>query len=145
VAVRGLVVLDTNVISELLRSAPDARVVAWVSALSPAAVCTTAVTLAEVRFGIACLPTGRRRSLLQAAASDVFATFANRVLPFDVIAAGHYADVVAERDHAGAPISGFDAQIAAVCRAHHATLATRNTRDFDRLALVLIDPWTTES
>lgn len=144
-AVRHIVVLDTNVISELMRSAPDARVVAWVSAVSPAAVCTTAVTLAEVRFGIARLPTGRRRSLLQAAADDVFATFADRVLAFDVIAAGHYADVVVERDRAGTPISGFDAQIAAVCRAHHAALATRNTGDFNGLALELIDPWIPDS
>ena len=136
--------LDTNVISELMRPAPDRDVVAWVSRLSPAAVCTTAVTLAEVRFGIARLPRGRRRVLLDVAANDVFATFADRVLPFDAVAAGQYADVVVERARAGVPISGFDAQIAAICIAHRAALATRNTSDFDGLGLDLIDPWITD-
>ena len=135
--------LDTNVISELMRPAPDRGVVAWVSRLSPATVCTTAVTLAEVRFGIARLPSGRRRALLDVAADDVFATFADRVLPFDAVAAGQYGDVVVERECAGAPISGFDAQIAAICIAHRAALATRNTSDFDGLGLDLIDPWIT--
>lgn len=104
---------------------------AWVSQLSPAAVCTTAVTLAEVRFGIARLPSGRRRVLLDVAADDVFVTFADRVLSFDAVAAGHYAHVVVERELTGVPISGFDAQIAAICTAHRAALATRNTSDFD--------------
>ncbi len=135
--------LDTNVISELMRPEPNSGVVAWVTRLSPAAVCTTAVSLAEVRFGIARLPSGRRRALLNAAADDVFVTFADQVLPFDAVAARQYADVVVERERAGAPISGFDAQIAAICRANRAALATRNTSDFDRLGLNLIDPWTT--
>lgn len=138
------VVLDTNVLSELMRPAPDARVVTWVSRQPPTAVCTTAVTLAEVRFGIARLPAGRRRTLLRHATDDVFAAFADRVLPFDAVAAGHYADVVVERAHAGAPISGFDAQIAAICRSHRSSLATRNVDDFDRLGLDLVDPWTAE-
>ena len=124
-----------------MRSAPDAGVVTWVSQLSPRTVSTTAVTLAEVRFGIARLPIGRRRTALNAAADDVFSTFADRVLPFDVVAARHYADVVVDRERAGAPISGFDAQIAAICRAHRAALATRDTRGFDHLALELVDPW----
>lgn len=84
----------------------------------------------------ACLPAGRRRALLGDAADDVFATFADRVLPFDAVAAGHYADVVVEREHAGAPMTGFDAQIAAICRVHRAGLATRNIDDFDRLGLI---------
>jgi predicted nucleic acid-binding protein len=137
------VVLDTNVISELMRPVPGTSVVAWVSQISPAAVYTTAVTLAEVRVGIARLPSSRRRALLEVAADEVFATFADRVLAFDALAAVHYADVVVEREHAGAPISGFDAQIAAICRLHHAALATRNTSDFGRLGLILIDPWLT--
>lgn len=139
------IVLDTNVISDLMRRAPDERVENWVSRLSPAAVCTTSVTLAEVRVGIARLPSGRRRALLADAANDVFATFADRVLPFDAVAASRYADIVVEREHAGAPISGFDAQIAAICRTHRAALATRNTDDFDQLGLDLIDPWTTRT
>ena len=86
------VVLDTSVISELMRPVPGPSVVAWVRQVSTAAVFTTAVTLAEVRFGIACLPGSRRKALLKVAADEVFATFADRVLPFDALAAGHYAD-----------------------------------------------------
>jgi toxin FitB len=136
-----VIVLDTNVVSELMRTAPAADVVAWVHRQPAAQVCTTAVTLAEVRYGIARLPAGRRRDLLRAAADDVFGAFADQVLAFDAVAATHYADVVVEREHSGSPISGFDAQIAAVCRAHRATLATRNTDDFDRLGIDLVDPW----
>ena len=137
----GAVVLDTNVISELMRAAPDVRVQDWARKVPPDRVFTTSVTLAEVRFGIARLPAGRRRALLDTAADDVFGTFADRVLPFDVVAANAYADLVAERERAGEPIAGFDAQIAAICRVHRAALVTRNTRDFARLGLDLIDPW----
>ncbi len=136
-----VVVLDTNVISELMRAAPDVRVQEWVRQVPPDAVHTTSVTLAEVRFGIARLPAGRRRSLLDAAADDVFGAFAERVLPFDVSAANVYADIVVGREQAGAPIAGFDAQIAAICTVHRAALATRNTSDFARLSLELVDPW----
>lgn len=138
------VILDSNVVSELMRPTPDARVVTWVTGQSPVAVCTTSVTLAEVRYGIARLPTGRRRTLLGEAADDVFTSFAERVLAFDEVAAGHYADVVVEREVAGAPIGGFDAQIAAICRVHRAALVTRNTTDFDLLGLDVINPWNAE-
>lgn len=137
----GAVVLDTNVISELMRAEPDSRIEGWVREARPDLVYTTSVTLAEVRFGIARLPTGRRRTLLAAAADDVFDAFADRVLPFDAAAAGHYADIVVEREHAGVPIAGFDAQIAAICRSHRVALVTRNTDDFEQLGLDLIDPW----
>lgn len=137
----GAVVLDTNVISELMRATPDARVRDWVREVLPDLIFTTSVTLAEVRFGIARLAAGRRRALLGAAADDVFGTFADRVLPFDAAAANAYADIVVERERIGEPIAGFDAQIAAICRIHRAALATRNTSDFARLGLDLIDPW----
>jgi predicted nucleic acid-binding protein len=137
-----MIVLDTNVVSELMRAAPAARVVAWVHEQPAAEMCTTSVTLAEIRYGIARLPAGRRRDHLRATADDVFSAFAGQVLAFDATAATHYADIVVEREHCGSPISGFDAQIAAVCRAHRASLATRNTDDFGRLGLDLIDPWT---
>jgi len=137
----GAIILDTNVISELMRAAPDVHVGSWVREVPPAMVHTTSVTLAEVRFGIARLPVGRRRALLGDAADDVFDIFADRILPFDAAAANQYANVVVEREHAGAPITGFDAQIAAICRSHGAALATRNTEVFSRLGLDLIDPW----
>lgn len=140
---RGSVILDTNVVSELMRAAPDKHVEGWVRRVPPAVVYTTSVTLAEVRFGIARLPAGRRRDLLADAAEDIFGAFEDRVLPFDAAAANQYADVVVERERAGAPIAGFDAQIAAICRSRRAVLATRNTADFSRLGLDLIDPWLT--
>lgn len=124
-----------------MRAAPDTHVEGWVRGVSAAMVYTTSVTLAEVRFGMARLPAGRRRALLADTADDIFVAFTDRVLPFDAAAAVHYADVVVEREHAGAPIAGFDAQIAAICRSRGAALATRNTVDFSRLGLALIDPW----
>ena len=131
-----------STVSELMRATPAVDVVAWVHQQPAAQMCTTSVTLAEVRYSIARLPAGRRRDLLRATADDVFRAFADQVLAFDDAAATHYADIVVEREHCGSPISGSDAQIAAVCRTHHASLATRNTDDFDRLGLDLIDPWT---
>lgn len=138
-----IVVLDTKVVSELMRATPDPLVKIWVRSVDPATIYTTAVTLAEVGFGIARLPIGRRRTRLATAADEVFETFADHVLPFDTAAAGHYADVVVERQNAGAPIAGFDAQIAAICRSRSSILATRNTDDFASLGLHLIDPWLT--
>lgn len=138
---KSLVVLDTNVISELMRPEPNRQVRDLVLHLPPDRVCTTSVTLAEVRFGIARLPAGRRRTLLTDEAHAVFAAFASRVLSFDSDAAVHYAAVVVQREQTGTPIAGFDAQIAAICRRHGATLVTRNTDDFTGLGLDLIDPW----
>ncbi|MGI8888059.1 MAG: PIN domain-containing protein [Nocardioidaceae bacterium] len=111
-------------------------------AQSATQLCTTSVTLAEVRYGIARLPDGRREDLLLAAAEDVFITFTDRVLAFDAAAAVHFADVAVARARAETPISGFDAQIAAVCRRGQAALATRNNNYFDRLGLDLSNPWT---
>lgn len=136
--------MDSNVVSELMRVAPSDVVVAWVQAQPADQLCTTSVTVAEIRYGIARLPAGQHRTSLQAAADDVFAAFSELILAFDLEAARHYADVVVERDRTGAPISGFDAQIAAVCRSHQAALATRNIDDFDRLGIDLLNPWVVE-
>lgn len=113
-----------------MRSAPSATVLNWVQAQPAPQLCTTAVTLAEVRYGIERLPDGRRKDQLLAALEDVFSTFADRVLAFDAASAVEYADVVVARARGRAPISGFDAQIAAICRHHRAALATRNINDF---------------
>ncbi|MEO6958182.1 MAG: PIN domain-containing protein [Antricoccus sp.] len=99
------------------------------------------MTLAEVRFGLVGLAAGRRRDELVSAADDVFATFADHVLPFDNGAASHYADIVVERERRSAPIAGFDAQIAAICRSRRAALATHNTSYFSQIGLELVDPW----
>jgi plasmid stability protein len=117
-------------------------VVDWVRAQAPQTLVTTSISVAEIRYGVARLPTGRRRDLLGAAADEVFATIADAVLAFDADAARIYADVVVERERAGSPISGFDAQIAAVCRSIGAAIATRNTDDFRDLSLEIVDPWT---
>ena len=136
------VVLDTNVVSELLRAAPDARVLAWVAAQSADSLFVTAVTQAEMQLGARLLPAGRRRNALEAALRSMFAEdFARRILPFDSAAVGDYVDVVAQRRAAGRPIAQFDAQIAAIARAHRTALATRNVADFEGCALTLIDPW----
>ena len=136
-----MIVVDTNVASELMRPAPSDVVAEWVRAHRGAHLCTTAITLAEIGYGIERLPSGRRKALLQRTARDVFAAFEDFVLAFDAQAATHYPGIVAARDRAGMPIDGFDAQIASICRARGAALATRNTKDFERTGIDLIDPW----
>ncbi|MEV6845175.1 type II toxin-antitoxin system VapC family toxin [Actinoplanes sp. NPDC051411] len=136
-----MIVLDTNVVSELMRAAPEPAVLAWLQQTSSTGLYTTAVTVAEIRYGIARLPEGRRRQTLHQAANEIFAAFPRQVLPFDLAAATAYADVVADRESDGYPISGFDAQIAAICRSQAATLATRNTKDFTGIGISIIDPW----
>ncbi|GII80279.1 ribonuclease VapC [Sphaerisporangium rufum] len=136
-----MIVFDTNVISELMRSQPSAAVVDWVRSQPGRELYTTSVTLAEVTFGIERLPDGNRKQLLKTVADEVFATFEEQVLPFDAAAARPYAVVVTERERAGLPIDGFDAQIAAICRTHGAALATRNIKDFHGTGVEVIDPW----
>lgn len=140
-----MVVLDTHVVSELMRSPPSAAVVTWLHSHRVAGLCTTAVTVAEVRYGIERLADGRRKDQLRSAANQVFAAFPRQVLPFDAAAAAEYADLVAGRERAGAVISGFDAQIAAVCRVHGAALATRNSKDFRDTGIEVVDPWQSQT
>ena len=137
-----MIVLDTNVVSELARPQPAPEVVAWVDAQDSVDLVITAVTAAEIRAGVALLPTGRRRQqIAERMETLITEMFAGYVLAFDVDSSAHYANIVATRTRAGRPISGLDAQIAAVCTQHDATLATRNTDDFDGLNLNLINPW----
>jgi hypothetical protein len=137
-----MIVLDTNVLSELMRRRPTARVVGWVDEQDAGALAITAVTVAELRYGVARLPNGARRAKLAAAVDAlVREDFAGRVLPFDVAAAAHYAELAAERDRNGRPVSVSDGQIAAICRANGACLATRNVRDFEATGVTVIDPW----
>lgn len=136
-----MIIIDTNVVSELMKPSPSAAVIEWVQARTGSELFTTSITLAEILYGIARLPDGRRKELLRSTASEVFAAFEDQVLPFDSSAATHYAEVVGGRDHIGLPIDGFDGQIASICRAHGAALATRNLRDFRHTDVTLIDPW----
>lgn len=137
-----MIILDTNVLSEFTRKAPDVAVLAWLDSLPSADVAMTAITASELLHGVARLPTGRRRTALADAVSALIDDdFAGRVEPFDAPAAQAYAIVVADRERLGHPIAVADAQIAAICRARHATLATRNTKDFQDTGIDLVDPW----
>lgn len=136
-----MIIVDTNVASELMRPAPAQAVKDWVISQAAGDLCTTAITVAEIRYGLARLTGGRRRDRLQAAADEVFTAFSEYILPFDASAAAHYALIVSHRDDIGMPIEGSDAQIAAICRARNATLATRNVKDFRETGVDITDPW----
>lgn len=137
-----MIVLDTNVVSELLRPAPATQVEAWLSALDGAEVYFTAVGEAELRHGVAILPAGRRRTALAKAIEGMLEEdFRDRILPFDRAAASAYAVIAAKRRAAGRPISQFDCQIAAIARAREAAVATRNTGDYEGCGIEVIDPW----
>jgi predicted nucleic acid-binding protein len=136
-----MIVVDTNVTSELMKPAPSTTVTAWMRARSAKELYTTSITLAEVLYGIERLPDGRRKDLFKTTALDLFSAFTDHVLAFDATAAVEYAGLVSSRERTGAPIDGFDAQIAAICRAHGATLATRNVKDFHGTGIDVIDPF----
>lgn len=137
-----MTVLDTNVVAELMRLEPDARVMAWMGDQPIAGVFTTTLTQAEIFYGLALLPEGRRRDGLVAAARPMFELdLAGRVLPFDTDAALAYPDIAAGRRRIGRPISQIDAQIAAIVRSRGARLATRNVRDFADCGITLVNPW----
>jgi predicted nucleic acid-binding protein len=136
-----VIVVDTNVVSELMRPVPDPQVREWVSTQAPGGLCTTAVTVAEVRYGLERLADGRRKQSLLTAATEIFAAFGDYIQPFDAGAAIWYATIVAHRDRLGLPIDGFDAQIAAICRSRTAVLATRNIKDFRETGIDVINPW----
>lgn len=137
-----MIILDTNVLSEFTKQVPDGRVHAWADELDHNQMATTAVSVAEQLAGIAQLPAGRRRNVLAAAVQRSREELVgDRVLPFDLAAARHYAEITAARRAAGRPILVPDAQIAAICRAHRATLATHNIKGFDGTGVEAIDPW----
>jgi predicted nucleic acid-binding protein len=136
------VLLDTNVLSELLRARPDAAVLGWFAEQAQDQLFVSAITQAEMLLGALLLPAGKRRVQLQQAVAAPFRDdFAGRVLPFDAAAAAAYAPVVAARRRAGRPISQFDAQIAAIATSRPAALATRNTADSEGCGVDLHNPW----
>lgn len=137
-----MVVVDTNVLSELLRAEPARAVLAWFDAQPVASLYTTSITQAEMLYGAELMPAGKRqRQLVQGLDVMFDVDFVGRVLAFDAAVAPVYAEVVAGRRKTGRPISQFDAQIAAIARMHGAHLATRNTADFEGCEVDLIDPW----
>jgi predicted nucleic acid-binding protein len=137
-----MIVLDTNVLSELMRKQPETRVLDWVDRHTGSGFAITAVTLAELLCGVARLRSGSRKRNLDAAVRGLVRDdFAGRVLPFGAGAADHFAALVAERERNGRPVSTADGQIAAICRHQGAALATRNVRDFELTKVELLDPW----
>lgn len=137
-----MIVLDTNVLSELMRPEPHPAVFAWVAAQPRASLYTTSLNRAEVLYGIAALPKGRRKEALAAAAELMFQEdLAGRILPFDGNGAVHYAKLVMARRDAGAPIEAFDALIAAATLAAGAGIATRDVGGFAGCGLRVVNPW----
>ncbi|MEM9961811.1 MAG: type II toxin-antitoxin system VapC family toxin [Pseudomonadota bacterium] len=137
-----MIVLDTNVVSELLRPAPEPRVEAWLARQHGAEVYLTAITEAELRTGVAIMADGKRRDdLARAIDAMLREDFRAHILPFDSAAASAYATLAASRRAAGRPISQFDCQIAAISRVNGATVATRNAKDFEECGIEVVDPW----
>lgn len=140
-----MIVVDTNVISELSRDRPDRMVVGWLDAVDLERLVITAVTADELLYGVECLPAGRRADRLRSEVEGVIVEdFAARVISFDLAAAREAAEIRAHRRSIGRPIHLADAQIAGICRSYGATLLTRNVRDFEGLGIEVIDPWTAE-
>ena len=136
------VLLDTNVVSELMRKAPDPDVAVWAAGHRLEDLFFSAVGEAELRFGAAILPTGlRRETLISDIERMLGEAFDGRVLPFDSGAARAYADIAAKRRSAGRPVGAADCQIAAIARSRRMALATRNVRDFDNVGIEVVDPW----
>ena len=137
-----MILLDTNVISELTRTRPDPRVLSWLDNLDPQDIAITAMNEAEILHGLARLPDGRRKQELQDSWEAVKAELlTGRIWPFSSEAAHWYGALVSHRDRLGLPIDTADAVIAAIALEHGAQLATGNTKDFAELGLVLINPW----
>ena len=136
-----MILLDTNVLSELMKPAPELTVVQWLDAQLDSQVFLPAITKAEIELGIALLPNGKRKDTFTRLAGALFDEFQDRILPFDDGAASCYANLVATARKAGRTISVEDAQIAAITQANRLTLATRNTKDFEFIPdLLLINP-----
>lgn len=137
-----MIVLDTNVLSELMRPNPSPRVVEWVASQSARELFTTSITEAEIFYGIELLAKGKRRTGLLVAAESMFAEdFANRIFGFESDAARMFSKIAADRRSIGRPISHADTQIAAIVRVRRAKLATRNGEDFEHCGIEIVDPW----
>ena len=139
-----MIVLDTNVLSELMRVNPSTAVEARIKSNRRNTLFITAITQAEILYGISILPQGTRKQQLYRAAEDIFSReFKNRILPFNHESANQFAVISSHRRSLGSPISQFDAQIAAICSVNKASIATRNTKDFANCRIDIINPWDT--
>ncbi len=137
-----MIILDTNVLSALMQATPDVRVVAWLDRQAPESIWTTSITLFESRLGLALLPEGRRRQALEASFEQLLnEDLQNRVFVFDTAAALEAAVLAATQRRAGRPVDLRDTQIAGIAVARRASIATRNLRHFQDLAVPVINPW----
>ena len=136
-----MILLDTNVLSELTKPVPSDKVVAWLTQTEPALAIPT-IAIAEMAYGIEKLTEGKRRERLSAALQRLAESFDDRLLPFDLAAAWAYGDILAVARRAGRPMSVPDAAIAAIAKAYDCALATRNIKDFETTGLDLVNPWT---
>ena len=141
-----MIILDTNVLSALMRTVPDAHVVVWLDRQPAESVWITSITLFEAYLGLALLPSGRRRRTLEAAFARLLQEdLENRVLDFDSAAATEAASLAAARQKNGRPVDLRDTQIAGIALARRATLATRNVRHFRDLRILIVDPWAAQN
>jgi len=137
-----MIVLDTNVISEVFKPKPAPGVMVWLQQQDDSLVFTTAITRGELLYGLNIMAEGKRRETLLSGSQRIFAMrFAGRVLPYDETAADAYALILAQRRRMGRPTSVADAMIAGIARSRGAALATRNVRDFEGCGVTLVDPW----
>jgi predicted nucleic acid-binding protein len=136
-----MIVIDTNVLSELMRPSPDPRVVAWMSTVTPGEAATTSITIAEIGHGLRRLPRGKRRARLEDAFDSLVIELDREILAFDREAADHYARISQQLETAGKPIDQLDGMIAAICASRAAALATRNERDFEGTGIAIVNPW----
>jgi len=137
-----MIILDTNIVSELMRPAPERMVLQWFSSQAAEDLHVTGVTMAEILYGIELISSSRRRDVVRAAAEKMFGeVFADRILTFEDRAARAFSQIASSRRRQGKSMSGTDAQIAAIARVHGATLATRNTYIFDGCGVKLVNPW----
>ncbi|QND51555.1 type II toxin-antitoxin system VapC family toxin [Phyllobacterium sp. 628] len=137
-----MIILDTNVISEMMKPEPDMRVAQWLAEQPVVSLFTTTITQAEILYGLSLLSEGKRKDALADMARLMFSDdFADRILPFDGSAAAVYPVIFLERRRAGKSISQFDAQIAAIVKSRGAKLATRNVKDFADCGLDIVNPW----
>jgi len=137
-----VIILDTNILGALMRPVPDTAVVRWLDQQPAESIWITSITLFEARFGLALLPSGRRRQRLESEFDRLLREdLENRVLDFDSVAATEAAALAAARQKSGRPVDMRDTQIAGIALTRHATLATRNVRHFADLDISIVDPW----
>lgn len=137
-----MIILDTNVVSELMRPSPEPRVLRWFASQSAEDLHVTAVTMAEILYGIELISTSRRRDVVRAGAEKMFGgVFADHILTYEDRAARAFSQIASSRRRQGKPMAEFDAQIAAIARVHGATLATRNPFVFEGCGVRLVNPW----